>query len=137
MTRRLKITKTYSENSKYIQQYEALKEYYGSSFNEIFFQAAWSVLSCLGDSLIGTPARTLQRNKGACQHFIEAIYLEALTQANGDFDPVLLGRPTSFNGGTSDLALDDGYSDFGGLDLEDNNDPAVAVGVPIAGDPFG
>lgn len=128
-TQKFRVAKTYPENSRQAIHFEELQKYYGATFNEIFFHAAWAVLSPLADALRGTPARTIQRNRGACQHFIEAIFLEAVTQAKGEFDEGLPGH-RSFSGE---------YTDMGSFDTEDDSDDltVVTTGAPIPGDPFG
>lgn len=125
----LRVGKRYPEGSKHLRQYEALREYYGPAFSEVFFQAAWSALGPLADALQGESYAAIQRIQAPSKHFIEALHTEALTLASGDEQGnFAAGPPMVQPEPIHDL------EDLGDYEVNDDNDVPM---IAIAGDPFG
>lgn len=116
-------SKQYPEDSAHYRRYLALKKYYGGSFNEMFFQAAWSVLGPLGSAVLGAPLDEVQRLSTVGNHFKLALDSEALATASGGNKIVGEDQPS----------LDTWANDSEGT--EDIDDDSLSVS--IASDPFG
>lgn len=128
--RQFKVTKTYPDDSERSKQLEALRDYYGPNFNQIFFEAAFAVLGCVADQRLGVPAVTIQSRKTANQHFIDSIYLESIGQANGDITPPPSLQPIPDQQTDADL--------YDGLEDDEEDDPIQPSSAgAIPGDPFG
>lgn len=127
-------SKQYPKDSLHYRQYQALKEYYGGTFNDVFFRAAWAVLGPLGSALDGASFGEVQRLSTVGKHFKLALEAEALTLASGDESgdfaagPALGGITESLGKGTPDL---DTWED------DSDNDDDDLPSATIAGDPFG
>lgn len=128
-------SKQYPKDSLHYRQYQALKEYYGGTFNDVFFRAAWAVLGPLGSALDGASFNEVQKLSTVGKHLRIVFESEALMLASGDESgdfaagPVLGGNTAQLNEGTPDL---DTWKDD-----SDNDDDDDLPSTPIAGDPFG
>ena len=133
--KQLRVAKTYPVDSVHYRQFEALREYFGQEFSEIFFQAAWSVVGPLGSALLGASQNEVQKQQGPHKLFALALATEALTLASGD-------EHGYFAEGQSYLSQDEpvAHEDFSPLVVSDDFEQDLDLSggnVPIAGDPFG
>lgn len=85
----IRVSKQYPTDSLRNRQYQALKNYYGEAFDEVFFQAAWSVLGPFGSALNGASKGDVTKQVAGGRVFIQSVHTEvqAISNCNQFHEP--------------------------------------------------
>ncbi len=128
-------SKQLPKGSLHYRQYQALKKYYGGTFNDVFFQAAWAVLGPMGSALDGASFSEVQNLSNVGKHLRIVFESEALMLASGDEGGDFAAGPAH-----EDIAVqpNEESPDLDTWEADsDNDDEDDLPSTPIAGDPFG
>ncbi|MGR3277102.1 hypothetical protein ACSYAD_18530 [Acaryochloris marina NIES-2412] len=126
-------SKQLPKGSLHYRQYQALKKYYGGTFNDVFFQAAWAVLGPMGSALDGASFSEVENLSNVGKHLRIVFESEALMLASGDERGDFAAGPALE---VATAQLDKGIPDLDAWEAASDNDDDLPS-APIAGDPFG